>query len=427
MREIIAAPRDLHFNIYATKTPSGFKFNQMTACLPFSFYVDKVGNDTEAKVYIKYYSDCGPYFSDKIRKYVQEKEENKIALEKINGEDPFDYIQEWGMKYQCTKSPHGQFSMVKTEIHSIHLAGYPFNQSELAMEFKFENESEPLNLDYYIFMPNIRSMNNLLGSNKLSQEEFDEFYENEMRKNIENINIPNTFEIIRRFKKYKGLLLEEVNESPIKWDYEFIDTNGFLKCRVDEVNKLNVILQTAFLLAQEKTILVINKCVRAFHQNKYKVVIIQNNNGGGYIDLSIYLHQLLQVKIQSRGPYVAYKNNKKTKKEYESNPLNSINLETCKPYNDFNDFIEGETDEYSYDDIKIYHKKSKYTEFVPKEYKIELGKMRQNLYKTGNAKNPTDIIIFTDSFSFSATSMFIKGFQNEGGAIIVGYNGNPKK
>lgn len=46
--------------------------------------------------------------------------------------------------------------------------------------------------------------------------------------------------------------------------------------------------------------------------------------------------------------------------------------------------------------------------------------------KAGKSKRPTDIIIYTDGFSFSATSMFIKGFQNTGGAIIVGYNGNPK-
>jgi len=41
-------------------------------------------------------------------------------------------------------------------------------------------------------------------------------------------------------------------------------------------------------------------------------------------------------------------------------------------------------------------------------------------------KKPTDIIIYTDSFSYSATSSFIKGFQYTGGAIVVGFNGNPK-
>ena len=36
------------------------------------------------------------------------------------------------------------------------------------------------------------------------------------------------------------------------------------------------------------------------------------------------------------------------------------------------------------------------------------------------------MIIFTDGFSYSETSLFIKETQLKGGAIIVGYGGNPK-
>ena len=46
---------------------------------------------------------------------------------------------------------------------------------------------------------------------------------------------------------------------------------------------------------------------------------------------------------------------------------------------------------------------------------------------TPKLKSPTDIIIFTDSFSYSATSFFIKGLQETGSAITVGYYGNPKE
>ena len=321
----------------------------MTACLPFSFYVDKVENETEPKVYIKYYSNCAPYFSEKIRKRVLEKEEKKIALEKINDKDPFDFIQECGEKYERTKSPHGQFSLVKTLIHDFPLYLNPLNQSELSMEFKFENDNETLNLDYYIYMPNFRAMN-LLGSNQLSQEEFDKFYENEMLKDEDNVIRPNIFDIERRYKKYKGLLLEAENESPIKWDYEISSSSGFLKCRVDEKNQLNVILQTTFSLDIQSAINIIDKCVDLFHSNKYEIVVIENANGGGKVDISIYLKQLLQVNIQSRGPYVAYKPNDMTELFYKARPLMFTNIETCKPYYDFNDFLNGETDDYSYDD-----------------------------------------------------------------------------
>ena len=42
-----------------------------------------------------------------------------------------------------------------------------------------------------------------------------------------------------------------------------------------------------------------------------------------------------------------------------------------------------------------------------------------------NPRKPTNIIVFTDSYSASTTSLFCKTLQNEGGAILVGYNGNP--
>ena len=41
-------------------------------------------------------------------------------------------------------------------------------------------------------------------------------------------------------------------------------------------------------------------------------------------------------------------------------------------------------------------------------------------------RKPTEILVYTDGFSYSATSIFIKGLQEFGGAIIVGHLGNPK-
>ena len=40
-------------------------------------------------------------------------------------------------------------------------------------------------------------------------------------------------------------------------------------------------------------------------------------------------------------------------------------------------------------------------------------------------KKPTEVIVFTDGYSFSCTSVFIKGLQVHGAAILVGYNSRP--
>lgn len=44
-----------------------------------------------------------------------------------------------------------------------------------------------------------------------------------------------------------------------------------------------------------------------------------------------------------------------------------------------------------------------------------------------NIRKPNEIIIFTDGYSYSATSNFIKQIQLRKGAIIVGYGGDPEE
>ena len=48
--------------------------------------------------------------------------------------------------------------------------------------------------------------------------------------------------------------------------------------------------------------------------------------------------------------------------------------------------------------------------------------MVNKIIATGNTKKPTEIIIFTDGNDFSCESVFIKGLQVYGFAIVVGYN-----
>ena len=60
---------------------------------------------------------------------------------------------------------------------------------------------------------------------------------------------------------------------------------------------------------------------------------------------------------------------------------------------------------------------------VSKSLRKESYEIRKSLK---HKKKPTEIIVFTDGFSFSATSMLLKYLQYYGGGIVVGYFGNPK-
>jgi Peptidase family S41. len=166
-------------------------------------------------------------------------------------------------------------------------------------------------------------------------------------------------------------------------------------------------------------------CTTLFHTNNYKVVVIENRNGGGYGAISIALAQILQVKITTRA-YLAYNPLEIFRGDFEYYPENFINVDTCRPYPSFDDFLNGTVDEYQVGNETIYHKKSKIIDIIDLDIRKYLEESRLMLNQTGNLKKPTDIIVFTDSFSYSATCIFIKALQDEGGAIIVGYNGNPK-
>jgi hypothetical protein len=88
----------------------------MTACLPFSFYVDKDENN-KTKIYIKYFEDCARFYSEEKKTFIKDKVDRKFAVEKINDTNPFDYIQNFGMKYLASKCPHAHFVYMKKIIH----------------------------------------------------------------------------------------------------------------------------------------------------------------------------------------------------------------------------------------------------------------------------------------------------------------------
>jgi len=434
IRQILGSVRDLHFNIYSCISPNYKKLEGVSACIPFSFIIDKDSHDNEIKVYIKYNEDCAIYYSDDIKDYVRKKMEAKTALKLINGKDPFEYIQNWGRNFFTTKSPHGHFSFIKRYIQSFYFTLYPFTPEELNIKLEFEskdNKEDFLILDYYVLVPEIPLFTKLNNNNKYllnsskENNKFLEFFREEMKKYMNNVNIPNIFEMWKRYNKKNGIFKEKLRtNNGIKWDFETEEEDG-IKCRVDNDNQVNVFLQQNFMLNVAPALNIILECTKLFYQNNYPIIGIENQNGGGVIILAQVFHQLLQVKTYDRMHFSGRKTDI-NKQDYENMIYGKIDVETCKKFKDINDFMDGITDDYSTNTKNIFHKRTKIFEVGTKEFKKWILSNRQFLYDYGILKRPTEIIIFTDGFSFSATSLFIKGFQKTGGAITVGFNGNPK-
>ena len=370
IKEILGTVRDLHFNIISYKTPKGKYIDKISACIPFKFYVDKdIKDNNETKLYIQYFENCAIYFDEKAKNYIKNKSDEKIPLKYINGMDPFDYIKNLRSNFWASKSPHGDFTFKKSSISTFNLINFPMTPDELSAKYEFETYNEEINdfikLDYYIFVPNIQTVNKLY-SNKLNsnnnilqnynEDEFNKFFDEEMKNYMNNINKPNIFEMLEKFFEKKGILKEKEKEKKIKWDFEEKDE---FKCRFDQINNVNVFLQTTFNFKNTESVgEVIINCAKLFFSNKYPIIGIENFNGGGLISMAQVLHQLIQIKTQDR-TYFSGRKSDLYKKEATNLFQQMANIETCKPYNDIDDLMNGIIDDYSTEDKNITHHRTK--------------------------------------------------------------------
>ena len=223
-------------------------------------------------------------------------------------------------------------------------------------------------------------------------------------------------------KKLKSFAEEK---DKIDWDIKLDeDYNHTFRCRVDKKNEVNVILQNTFSMDLKKYTGSILECMDLFYSNNYPIIVIETMNGGGYAIVPMMLHQLVQMRSTNRA-YFSYGMSKNAKEFLKKRNFDYLNLETCEPITSFDNFTEI-VDYYDYNGLNISHNRSNPIDYVPFSMRKAMDDYRER-YKDSTAflKKPTDIIIFTDAFSYSATSVFTKSFQNTGTGIIVGYYGNP--
>ena len=414
---IIKTLKDFHLTLYARYTPEGIPIIQYQIALPFNLYIKQ----EDLKLYIKI-NDNIKYYSQYFKNLLASCENTPIKT--INDLDPFDFVQNFS-KFDKTKNVHAQFTLTMNfVITKFNLYASPFNYSDFAyFDYEFEN-----NIMIRIFPHRFPD---------LVDAEFNSFYdeyinkkekENEIKS--EYFTLPSFEEVKEKYLEYKGILRKKrtlkSNEEKIDWNITINDPNDvnkYIKCRIDEKNKVNVVSQTTFSLNFDLGFLKIIQCAELFHTNNYPIIIIESLNGGGNALLYMTMHQLFQMRTVDR-TYFSYRTTD-ISKMVKSGSLTGTNSKTCEILNSFSDLKEM-TDNYIYNGENIEHKRSEPIDVMHFSYRNILREYREKYKNNQNLKRPTDIIIFTDSFSYSATCGLIKGFQNTGGAIIVGYYGNPK-
>ena len=412
--------RDGHLNIQM-RIIEGLDLSTTILVLPFIFYIETDKNEKPIMKMTRYGDVIGIIPNKELfEKFL--KDHADIPIKSINKTDPYDYIENLGI-FQKFRNRHAQFTYNLIVSSRFSVLVFPYDYSQLInIEIEFENGDTFI----YDYIPaNTKSFS--VGG--IDQREFEEFHINMVNNQQNPLLIPDILTTRKLFMKQKGLLLNE-EVSDISWNYSTSD--NYLKCRVDEEKGYNVFYQSSFSFDNKyEAINVMVKCSELFYSNNYKIIGIENLNGGGYASLYEVWHQLIQMKTLDKTYRALLRNSfiddYMTKYEYYSSYANA---ETCRYLNSGEELGEY-TDNYGYSDVfgyDITHNRTGIYDFLDKVDRKRLEKFRKNILENKKKflKNSTDILIYTDAYSFSATSGFLKAFQNTGGAIIVGYNGNPK-
>ena len=367
IKRIFAKVKDAHLNLIPI-------FNNAInyyACIPFSFNINYNTDDAQYYIYLKEYLGCPFSYNEDISSFINEAIKENVPIKSINGKDPFDFFQEFGTEFFSLKDNNSFFTAMINSASNFPLYYMPLNETELNLSINLTNGNQS-NISYII-------------------------YKNDGSPLDPDINYSNNISL--------------------NWNYS---TNGF-KCRVDHINKVNVFVQNTFSFNTTQNIIeLIYKCCKLFHSNEYKIVGIESRNKGGDSTISVYLQQLLQPKISTNKLLFSMRKNKFLKENFKYIKNNYLVFSTCEKPETYNKLFL-KTDNYGENTI---HNRTVLLDEIPIKMKNDLEKKRKE-FLSKNTRKPTEIIIFTDYYSIGAASIFIKGFQQTGGAIIVGYFGNP--
>ena len=424
--DALSGLRDPHIIFSFTK----WEFPEFLVISPLDYIID-ADFDSNPKIFATCLEeDIIKLFEDGINIIDKCLEISDSPVKSINGQDPFEYITNFGGNFISSKNNHSTFTMKINNHNYIPLTECTFDLSDenlWNLEVVFDNELETtITTKYMLYSEiDIREDENFLRALSHGRG----FYTRSFYQNLKNKKSKKFFNIKEEIKKRRNKKREEkkLNKnktklrelSSISWSYSD-EGEEIFKCQIEEEQEINYYYVSSFAPQdRQRFIETIEKCVKLFDENNYPIVVINELNSGGYT----YLSQLFMGILSPLMPINLFKgrlrmteaiNEKEEIIEYINSNLTNVN--TCKNMS-FEDLFQGQVS-VNYSDIKL--SEIFYINNASVHNKIE--ELRLNMT---NKRKPTEILILTDGYSFSAAGLYIKYLQKMGGAIVVGYYGNP--
>jgi hypothetical protein len=423
IRNVLADLKDPHIALYF-KDSYIEDFNILS---PFMYYIQEYNGKQRifasciSQSYLKYFKDYAKVYEFCVTF-------NDLPIKTINEKDPFEYISNFGGNYLSTKNNHGTFTFKLNYNNDIPLSDYPLTEKELEqLNIVFEDdedkeESITVNTEYKIHSSTINIDKEIeenqealrrLGEGRRVRSKYYSINRKNMEKDKEK----------REKKRNKKSKFFEENQSKRNLEEEFTWTynaEDIFMCTVDETNKINFYYVESFEPSDRNNFKeIIKKCVELFDKNAYPIVVVNELNNGGYISLA----QLFMGLLSPLMPIDLFKGRlRATESLKDNNEVNNYinsnltSTNTCQKQT-FADLLK--------DSVKPNYCENKLSQmFYLNNVTLhdEIENIRKNMK---NKRKPTDILILTDGYSYSASAFYIKYLQKMGGAIVAGYFGNP--
>ena len=414
IKSVLGKTGDGHLQIIAEETPNKLPFSSLTFCVPFFIYPSKNYSAIKGGIYkFVVYTTSETCFENYSEETINQiKKVNKKNIAKINGKNVTIFLDEMSKKLFPFHSPQARYIKVLDAFDTLPAISFPFKKEEFNRNIEFEpdgeQKAETLEISYNVMNDFFLSGKNRHIKNNISFQSYHRI-ENKFK-----------YKEIKDYVTEQNLMKNGIfgDETTPEWDIE--TTLWDLKCKVDHDNKLNILYQNSFEPSDyEEYENVMYACFEKFYSNDYKIIIIENKNKGGKSEICVPFSSFINLR-RARPLSVSMKSTETIKQSFWMND-ESVNPDTCKTITEEYDIMNGGEDIYS-EEEGITHKKTKSFEPLNIFEKKIMELKRKEYIKKGFSKKPTEVIIFTDGYSFSCTSIFIKSAQLTGSAIIAGYN-----
>jgi len=217
-------------------------------------------------------------------------------------------IVEIGSEFRDVRNPHGTFTYKFNVINKAPLVIMPLYKENLTnFNIVYENNLS-FTTDLFIIsnknifprhnITPIKTFNNFILNSNIYEKILNDF-----------IFIPEIKELpyklmkLNKYGQFEFTLdshINSLNGTSMSWnDWNYSTPDNFFKCRVDKKNELNVYFIRSFSpggnSTKNKFIETIEKCAKLFDkdENNFKTILINSMNGGGYVDLSELLLQMI--------------------------------------------------------------------------------------------------------------------------------------